>query len=57
MKAMLLFPQKFWRMAIRHFHSHNRHSEERSIQKFHKYLKNRDQLAIFIKAFEKYQIN
>lgn len=57
MRAVFYFPQKFWRMAIRHFHKHNRHTMERSIHKFRKYLKNRNEMALFLEAFSKYQTN
>jgi len=53
-KAVFYFPQKFWRMSIRYFHNHQRHSPERSVSKFRKYLSNQEYLALFQKKFESY---
>lgn len=54
-KAVLYFPQKFWRMSIRYFHQHGRHSQERSLQKFSKYLQSRTAFARFHSDFNHYQ--
>ncbi|HEY8464302.1 MAG TPA: CotS family spore coat protein [Bacillota bacterium] len=54
MKAVFYFPQKFWRMANRHFEKHNHHSPERELHKLKKYLGNKYQLAQFEVDFESY---
>ncbi len=54
MKAVFYFPQKFWRMATRYFHQHDRHSPERALQKLIKYTGNRLELARFQMDFDKY---
>ena len=55
MKAVFYFPQKFWRMASRYFLNHDRHSPERALSKFKKYLHNSTELARFQKDFETYR--
>ncbi len=54
MKAVLYFPQKFWRMAIRYFHNHDRHSPERALHKFNKYVSTRHELARLQLEFDNY---
>ncbi|TCL58267.1 CotS family spore coat protein [Hydrogenispora ethanolica] len=54
-KAALYFPQKFWRMAIRYFHHHQRHSNERAFDKFQNYIKHREAFTKFHNGFEHYQ--
>jgi CotS family spore coat protein len=54
MKAVFYFPQKFWRMAHRHFKSHSGASAERALHKFEKYLSNKLALAQFEVDFESY---
>lgn len=56
MKAVFYFPQKFWRMANRHFHEHGRHTPERALQKFKKYLQNKKALSLFQQEFETYHL-
>jgi CotS family spore coat protein len=55
MKAVFYFPQKFWRMSNRYFHEHGRHTPERALDKFQKYLQNKYALAQFQVEFERYQ--
>lgn len=55
MKAVFYFPQKFWRMATRYFNHHGRHTPERALEKFQKYLANKAALAQFQTEFEKYK--
>ena len=54
-KAVLYFPQKFWRMAIRYFHRHGRHAPEREWHKFQNYLQNREAFSRFHHGFEDYR--
>ncbi len=54
MGAALNFPQKFWRLSIRHFHNHGRHTPERSLEKFQKYLRNREAFDRFQREFGAY---
>jgi CotS family spore coat protein len=54
MKAVFYFPQKFWRMATRYFHHHDRHSPERALQKFKKYVATRPELIRFQIKFDNY---
>lgn len=54
MKAVFYFPQKFWRMATRYFHHHDRHSPERALQKFKKYVATRPELIRFQTAFDNF---
>lgn len=56
MKSVFYFPQKFWRMSTRHFHEHGRHSPERALEKFQKYLHNKKALAQFQKEFDNYHL-
>ena len=56
MKAVFYFPQKFWRMSTRYFHQHGRHTPERALQKFQKYLRNKLAFAQFQHDFETYQL-
>lgn len=56
MKAVFYFPQKFWRMSTRYFHQHGRHTPERALQKFQKYLRNKSALAQFQNEFESFQL-
>jgi len=53
-KAVFYFPQKFWRMASRYFHQHDRHSPERSLRKLKKYVSNRLELTHFQMEFDYY---
>lgn len=55
-KAVFYFPQKFWRLSIRYFHEHGRYTDERSFQKFKKFLRNKAQLAQFQTEFEDYNL-
>lgn len=54
MRAIFYFPQKFWRMSIRHFHRHNRYSPEREVSKFEKLLEKQQHLAAFQVQFDHY---
>lgn len=54
MKAVFYFPQKFWRMANRHFKNHAGVSPDRALHKFEKYLSNKLALAQFEVDFESY---
>jgi CotS family spore coat protein len=54
MKAVFYFPQKFWRMAHRHFKKHAKVTPERALHKFEKYLSNKLALARFEADFESY---
>ncbi len=56
MKAVFYFPQKFWRMSVRYFHNHDRHSPQRAFYKFKKYLSNRDELSRFQINFDNYDM-
>ena len=56
MKSVFYFPQKFWRMSTRYFHEHGRHSPERALEKFQKYLRNKKSLAQFQTEFDDYQL-
>lgn len=56
MKAVFYFPQKFWRMSTRYFHQHGRHTPDRALQKFQKYLRNKNAFAKFQQDFETYQL-
>jgi CotS family spore coat protein len=54
MKAVFYFPQKFWRMANRHFKKPGALSPERALRKFQKYLCHKYALARFGAEFETY---
>lgn len=54
MKAVFYFPQKFWRMATRYFHLHDRHSPERALEKLKKYADSRLELTQFQTEFDHY---
>ncbi|HOP74980.1 MAG TPA: CotS family spore coat protein [Bacillota bacterium] len=54
MRATFYFPQKFWRMSIRHFHRHNHYSPEREVLKFQKLLEKQQNMADFQVQFDHY---
>lgn len=54
MRAIFYFPQKFWRMSIRHFHHHGHYSPEREVVKFQKLLDKQQPLAAFQVQFDHY---
>jgi len=55
MKAVLYFPQKFWRMSNRYFEQHDQRSPERLTHKFEKLLKEKKNFAHFQIEFQKYR--
>lgn len=56
MKAIFYFPQKFWRVAFRHFHQHQHYNWRRDLAKFQKLTQAKDELARFQADFDQYRI-
>jgi CotS family spore coat protein len=56
MKAIFYFPQKFWRIAFRHFHQHPQYNQRRDLSKFQKITRAKNELARFQVEFDQYQI-
>ena len=55
-KAVLCFPQKFWRLAVRHFHQHQRYTPERTLEKLRKYLDDQATFAKFQTDFNSFDL-
>ncbi len=56
MKAVFDFPQKFWRLAVRHFHHHRQYPADKLGHHFQQYLAEEADLAAFQAEFADYSI-